>query len=83
MAIFVTKTANQNTWEGKEKSLGKLVQMDNEIVYRQDDGEITAWLTGFEEKTALAHQGSRFYKRVFHLCVIVGVIYLAVLFWVL
>lgn len=63
--------------------MGKLVQMDNETVYQQDDGEITAWLTGFEEKTALAHKGSKIYKQVFHLCVAVGSIYLAVLYWVI
>lgn len=63
--------------------MGKLVQMDDETVYQQDDGEITARLTGFEEKTALEHAGSTLYKHVFHLCVIVGLFYLAVLFWVL
>jgi len=55
--------------------------MDNETVYQQDDGEITAWLTGFEEKLALTHKGSKRYKQIFHLCVAVGLIYLAVLFW--
>ena len=33
-----------------------------ELVYKQDDGEITAWLTGFEEKMELAHKGSPFYR---------------------
>ena len=63
--------------------MGELFKINNEIVYRQDDGEVTAWLTGFEEKTALEHKGSKFYKYVFYLCVAIGLVYLAVLFWLL
>ena len=51
-----------------------------ELVYKQDDGEITAWLTGFEEKTELVHEGSRFYQKVFFLLVFIGVFYLAAIF---
>ena len=60
--------------------MGKIVQRDNETVYQQDDGEITAWLTGFEEKMALEHKGARSYRHVVHLLVAVGVLYLAVLY---
>lgn len=63
--------------------MGKVVQRNNETVYQQDDGEITARLTGFEEKQALAHKGSKFYRHIFYLCVATGLVYLAVLFWVL
>ncbi len=52
----------------------------HELVYKQDDGEITAWLTGFEEKTELAHKGSPFYQKVFFLLVFIGVFYLAAIF---
>ncbi len=51
-----------------------------ELVYKQDDGEITAWLTGFEEKMELAHEGSPFYQKVFFLLVFIGVFYLAAIF---
>ena len=51
-----------------------------ERVYRQDDGEITAWLTDFEEKTELVHEGSPFYQKVFFLLVFIGVFYLAAIF---
>jgi len=51
-----------------------------EFVYKQDDGEITAWLTGFEEKMELAHKGSPFYRKVFFLLVLLGFLYLGVIF---
>ncbi len=51
-----------------------------ELVYKQDDGEITAWLTGFEEKMELVHEGSPFYQKVFFLLVFIGVFYLAAIF---
>lgn len=58
-------------------------QDGQEIIYRQDDGEITAWLTGFEEKMALSHPADPFYKRVFFLAVLVGLAHLGAtfLFW--
>ena len=52
----------------------------HELVYKQDDGEITAWLTGFEEKMELAHKGSPFYRKVFFLLVPIGFLYLGVIF---
>ena len=51
-----------------------------ERVYRQDDGEITAWLTDFEEKMELAHQGSPFYRKIFFLLVLLGFLYLGLIF---
>ncbi len=52
----------------------------HELVYQQDDGEITAWLTDFEEKTELVHEGSPFYQKVFFLLVLIGFLYLGVIF---
>ena len=52
----------------------------HELVYKQDDGEITAWLTDFEEKTELVHEGSPIYQKVFFLLVFIGVFYLAAIF---
>jgi len=51
-----------------------------ERVYQQDDGEITAWLTDFEEKMELAHQGSPFYRKIFFLLVLLGFLYLGLIF---
>ena len=51
-----------------------------ELVYKQEDGEITARFTGFEEKMELAHKGSPFYRKVFFLLVLVGFLYLGVIF---
>ena len=60
--------------------MGEITVEGDEIVYRQKDGEITAWLTDFEEKMELAHQGSSKFKRVFYLLVTAGILYLFVIF---
>ncbi len=54
--------------------------LGQELVYKQDDGEITAWLTGFEEKMELAHKGSPSYRKVFFLLVLIGFLYLGAIF---
>ena len=53
---------------------------EQELVYQQDDGEITAWLTDFEEKMELSHQVNLFYKKVFFLMVFIGLLYLGAVF---
>jgi len=55
-------------------------RLGQELVHEQDDGEITAWLTGFEEKMELSHQGSPFYRKVFFLLVLIGFLYLGTIF---
>lgn len=55
-------------------------QDGQELVYKQDNGEITAWLTNFEEKMELAHKGSPFYRKVFFLLVVSGILYLGIIF---
>ncbi len=54
-----------------------------DIIYRQDDGEITAWLTGFEEKMELSHPGDSYYKKVFLVMVLIGLLHLGATFLVL
>ena len=49
-----------------------------EVVYKQDDGEITAWLTNFEEKMELGHGGIQKYKYIFYAVILTGFIYLGV-----
>ena len=61
--------------------MGKYVTIDDERVYQQEDGEITAWLTGFEEKAVLRHEGSQAARHIFYLCVAASVIYLVVVFF--
>ena len=58
--------------------MGEIVIEGDEVVYRQADGEITAWLTGFEEKMELAHEGTPKFKQIFYLLVAIGIIYLSV-----
>jgi len=54
-----------------------------EVVYKQDNGEISAWLTNFEEKMELGHEGTQKYKNIFYVAVLIGFIYLGMLFWLL
>jgi len=60
--------------------MGKIVVDGNETVYRQADGETTAWLTDFEEKMELVHESSLKYKRIFYLLVAMGIMYLCSIF---
>ena len=60
--------------------MGRFIQHDNEFVYKQDDGEITAWLPDFEEKMELPHEGTPAYKKIFFLLVGIGLIYLLAVF---
>ena len=60
--------------------MGKFIKHDGELVYQQDDGEITARFDGFEEKMELPHEGSAGYKKIFHILVILGFIYLLAVF---
>jgi hypothetical protein len=55
--------------------------MKDTFVYRQDDGEITARFTSIEERMVLSHKGSRRYRHVFNLLVLVGGLYLAAIFF--
>jgi hypothetical protein len=60
--------------------MGRLAKHDDEFVYQQDDGEITAWFTDFEEKLALPHEGTPAYKKIFFLLVGIGLVYLLAVF---
>ena len=60
--------------------MGKFAKHNHELVYQQDDGEITAWLTDFEEKLELPHEGTPAFKKIFFLLVITGIIYLLAVF---
>lgn len=60
--------------------MGKIVVDGDETVYRQSDGEITAWLTEFEEKMELVHESSPKFKRIFYLLVALGIFYLSLVF---
>ena len=57
-----------------------IVKDGQEIIYKQDDGEITAWLTDFQEKMEISHEANPFYKMVFFLMVFIGLLYLGVIF---
>ena len=61
--------------------MGEFVTKDGQLVYQQDDGEITAWLNDFEEKMELPHEGSSRYKKIFYFLVIIGIIYLIAVFF--
>ena len=60
--------------------MGEITIEGDEVVYRQADGEITAWLTDFEEKMELTHEGSPIFKKIFYLLVAAGIFYLSLIF---
>ena len=60
--------------------MGKIVVEGDETLYRQADGEITAWLTEFKEKMELVHESSPKFKRIFYLLVALGIFYLSLVF---
>ena len=60
--------------------MGEIVVEGDEVVYRQENGEITAWLTDFEEKMELVHESSPKFKRIFYLLVAVGIFYLSLIY---
>ena len=57
--------------------MGQYVKEGEDLVYKQDDGETTAVLTDFEEKTELGHEGTKTARHVFHLFVAAALLYLA------
>ena len=60
--------------------MGEYVTEGEDLFYRQEDGQITARLTAFEEKMELAHRRDPKYQRIFYLLVAVGLIYLGGVF---
>lgn len=60
--------------------MGKIVRQGEERVFCQADGEVTAWLTGFEEKMELTHEGSAPFKKIFYLLTGGGALYLFFVF---
>jgi hypothetical protein len=60
--------------------MGRLEKQGDQYIYRQDDGQITAWFDNIEEKYVLAHEGNRFYRWVFNLLLVSGGLYLALIF---
>jgi hypothetical protein len=60
--------------------MGKIEKKEGAFVFRQDDREITARFDTIEEKMVLAHEGSSKYKKVFYLLVLIGVLYLTLIF---
>jgi len=61
--------------------MGRIEHNAQGWLYRQEDGEVTARFDTIEEKRLLAHEGSRFYRRIFTLLVTLGGVYLALIFW--
>ena len=61
--------------------MGTYEQRGEDLVFKQDEGEITAVFHTYEEKTELAHSGSAAYEKVFLLLVALGAAYLACVFY--
>lgn len=63
--------------------MGSYEKDGDQFVFRQDDGEITAWFEHYEEKQILTHTGSPVYKKVFYLLVLAGSAYLAITLFII
>ena len=63
--------------------MGTLEKAGEKYVFRQENGEITAWFDSTEEKMVLSHEGSSLYRHVFNLLVLAGVAYLALIFFLI
>jgi hypothetical protein len=63
-----------------EKQMGRIEQEGADVVFRQDDGEITAYLTDYEERQELTHEGRRDVKILFCSLLAFAIVYLAVIF---
>ena len=59
--------------------MGRIERERDKVVYKQDDGEITADLTGFVEKLELAHEGSRRVRLILMFLFLFGLIYLGMI----
>jgi hypothetical protein len=63
--------------------VGTIEKNGEYYVFRQDNGEITARFDSIEEKRVLAHEGRPLYRRLFSLLVVAGVLYLALIFFLM
>ena len=63
--------------------MGTIEKEGEKYIFRQEDCEITAWFDSTEEKMVLSHEGSPLYRRVFNLLVVVGLLYLALIFFLI
>jgi hypothetical protein len=61
--------------------MGRTEKRGKELIYKQDDGKITANLTNFvEDKMILDHEPTPGYRRIFHTIVLISVLYFIVIF---
>ena len=63
--------------------MGTLEKEGEKYIFRQDNGEITARFERIEKKMVLSHEGSPLYRLVFNLLAVVGVLYLALIFFLI
>jgi len=61
--------------------MGQLERSDNQWVYKQDDGEITARFIDYREHKVLSHAGDSAYRKAFYILVVIGLIYLGIVFF--
>jgi len=61
--------------------MGTIEKEGEKYIFRQDDGEITAWFDSIEEKMELVHEGSPRFRRIFNLLVWAAALYLTLIFF--
>ena len=61
--------------------MGTYEQRGEDLVFKQDENDITAVFFRYEEKTELAHSGSAAYQKAFQAMVALGAAYLVFVFY--
>lgn len=65
----------------EDDKMGRYEKHGEDVVFKQDDGDITAVFHTYEEKTELAHSGSAMYEKIFLILVTLGATYLTFIFY--
>jgi hypothetical protein len=61
--------------------MGLIKKEGADLVFQQDDGEITARFIDYEEQLELSHEGHPNYQKVFKILVLFGLFYLVFIFF--
>ena len=61
--------------------MGFIKKEGADVVFQQDDGQITARFIDYEEKLELSHEGHPSYQKIFIILVLAALFYLAYIFF--
>jgi hypothetical protein len=61
--------------------MGRIEKEGDRLVYRQEDGEITARFIDFKEHMVLSHESDPTYRKILYALVVTGFAYLGYVFY--